>query len=76
MTKQELSEKWNNMLDLLYAGMERIKVENFFRPLTPVKLSEKKETIYFKTPGSNPSVYQTIINNNKAPLSDACVKVF
>ena len=76
MTKQELSEKWNNMLDFLYAGMERIKVENFFRPLTPVKLSEKKETIYFKTPGSNPSVYQTIINNNKAPLSDACVKVF
>ena len=76
MTKTELKEKWNAMLDLLYASMERIKVDNFFRPLTPVSLSEKKETIYFKTPGSNPSVYQTIINNNAAPLNDACVKVF
>ena len=76
MTKSELKEKWESMLNLLYADMERIKVDNFFRPLTPIKLSEKQETIYFKTPGSNPSVYQTILNNNKAPLSDACVKVF
>ena len=76
MTKTELNEKWNSVLELLYAGMERIKVDNFFRPLTPVKLSEKQETIYLKTPGSNRSVYQTIINNNLAPLSDACEKIF
>ena len=76
MKKSELKEKWESMLNLLYADMVRIKVDNFFRPLTPIKLSEKQETIYFKTLGSNPSVYQTILNNNKAPLSDACVKVF
>ena len=76
MTKTELKEKRNAVLELLYAGMERIKVDNFFLPLTPVKLSEKKEILYLKTPGSNASVYQTIINNNAAPLTDACVKVF
>ena len=76
MTKTELKEKWNAVLELLYAGMERIKVDNFFLPLTPVKLSDKKEILYLKTPGSNASVYQTIINNNAAPLTDACVKVF
>ena len=76
MTKTELKEKWNAVLELLYAGMERIKVDNFFRPLTPVKLSEKQETIYLMTPGSNRSVYQTIINNNLAPLTEACESVF
>ena len=76
MTKTELKEKWNAVLELLYAGMERIKVDNFFLPLTPVKLSEKKEVLYLKTPGSNSSVYQTIINNNEEPLSVACEKIF
>ena len=76
MTKTELKEKWNAVLELLYAGMERIKVDNFFRPLTPVKLSEKQETIYLKTPGSNRSVYQTIINNNLEPLTKACETIF
>ena len=76
MTKAELKEKWNNVLDLLYASMERLKVDTFFRPLTPVKLSEKKETIYFKTAGANSKVYQSTINNYADILQDACRKTF
>ena len=72
----ELKEKWNTMLDLLYTSMERLKVDTFFRPLTPVKLSEKKETIYLKTAGSNSSIYQNSINNHKDFLADACRKAF
>ena len=76
MTKTELREKWNTMLDLLYTSMERLKVDTFFRPLTPVKLSEKKETIYLKTAGSNSSIYQNSINNHKEFLSEAIRKAF
>jgi len=76
MTRAELKEKWNVVLDLLYTSMERLKVDTFFRPLTPVKLSEKKETIYLKTAGSNSSVYQNSINNHKEFLSEALIKAF
>lgn len=76
MTKTELKEKWNTMLDLLYTSMERLKVDTFFRPLTPVKLSEKKETIYLKTAGSNNFIYNNSIANNRAILDDACLKAF
>ena len=76
MTKTELKEKWNVVLDLLYTSMERLKVDTFFRPLTPVKLSEKKETIYLKTAGSKSSVYQNSINNHKEFLSEALIKAF
>lgn len=76
MTKTELREKWNTLLDLLYTSMERLKVDTFFRPLTPVKLSEKKETIYLKTAGSNSSIYQNSINNHKEFLSEAIRKAF
>ena len=76
MTKAELKEKWNAVLDLLYTSMERLKVDTFFRPLTPVKLSETKETIYFKTAGANSKVYQSSINNYADILQDACRKTF
>lgn len=76
MTKTELKEKWNTMLDLLYTSMERLKVDTFFRPLTPVKLSEKKETIYLITAGSNSFIYNNSIANNKDLLADACLKAF
>ena len=76
MTKAELKEKWNVVLDLLYTSMERLKVDTFFRPLTPVKLSEKKETIYFKTAGGNSKLYQTNINNYAESLAEACRKSF
>lgn len=76
MTKTELKEKWNAMLDLLYTSMERLKVDTFFLPLTPVKLSEKKETIYFKTAGANSKVYQSSIINYADILADACRKTF
>ena len=76
MTKTELKEKWNAMLDLLYTSMERLKVDTFFRPLTPVKLSEKKETIYFKTAGANSKVYQSSISNYADILAGACKKAF
>lgn len=76
MTKAELKEKWNTVLDLLYTSIERLKVDTFFSPLTPVKLSEKKETIYLKTSGSNSRVYQNSINNHKEALSKAVIKAF
>lgn len=72
MTKTELKEKWNIMLDLLYTSMERIKVDTWIRPLTPVKLSERQETIYLKTSGGNSSVYQNSISNYGAQLDEAC----
>ncbi len=76
MTKTELKEKWNTMLDLLYKSMERLKVDTWIRPLTPVSCSEKKEIIYLKTPGSNSSFYQNSINNCEAQLKEACSTVF
>ena len=76
MTKTELKEKWNTMLDLLYTGMDRLKVDMWIRPLTPVKLSEKKETIYLKTAGTNSIFYQNSIDNCAEQLAAACEKAF
>ena len=75
MTKTELKEKWNQILDLLYKDIERLKVDNFFRSLTPVKISEKKNTIYLITAGAASSFYQNMINNYKSYLDAACESV-
>ncbi|MCQ2561400.1 MAG: chromosomal replication initiator protein DnaA [Clostridia bacterium] len=75
MTKGELKERWETILDQLYSDIERIKVDNFFRPLTPVKISESKNIIYLITAGANSSFYQNMINNYKKSLDKACEKV-
>ncbi len=75
MTKSELKENWENILKNLYSSMEKLKVDTFFSPLTPVKLSEKEEKIYFITSGANSSFYQNMINNYRGELSSACEAV-
>ena len=75
MTKTELKETWDSILELVEKKVDRLKVDTFFRPLTPVKLSARKETLYLKTAGSNSSFYQNMINNHKAFFEEACVSV-
>lgn len=74
MTKAELKEKWDLILDYLYSEMDRIKVDNFFRILTPVKISEKNNRIYLITSGANSSFYQNMINNYRKEINSACEK--
>lgn len=75
MTKTELKENWEKMLEIVEKKVDRLKVDTFFRPLTPIRLSERKDTIYLKTAGSNSSFYQNMINNHKAFFEEACVAV-
>ena len=76
MTKAELTAKWNQVLDLLAQTMERLKVDNYLKPLAPVKLNEKDQVLSLHTAVGNSSFYQNFINRNKDEISRAMILVF
>ncbi|MBR0139601.1 MAG: chromosomal replication initiator protein DnaA [Firmicutes bacterium] len=76
MTKTELTSKWGQVLDILTQSMERLKVDNYFRPLSPVRINEKDGTILLHTIVGNSSFYQNMISRNRDALSSAVVRVF
>lgn len=75
MTKAELTAKWGQVLDILRQTMDRLKVDNFFKPLTPVKLIEKERVILLHC-ASNYSFYQNMVNRSKEEFSAAITEVF
>ena len=75
MTKAELTAKWNQVLDLLAQTMERLKVDNYLKPLAPVKLNEKDQVLSLHTAVGNSSFYQNFINRNKDEISRAMILV-
>ena len=75
MNKAELTAKWEQVLELLAKRMEQLMVDNFFKPLTPVKLIEKERVILLHSP-SNASFYQNMINRDKEDFSAVITEVF
>mgnify|MGYP000959343569 CR=1 FL=1 len=76
MTKTELKNNWKNVMDILYSRLEKIKVDTFFNPLVPSKLSERENKIYVLSTMGNAGFYQSRVNNYKRDLDDAITEVF
>jgi len=77
MTKQELKEKWEKVLELLVEKLDRLAVDTFFRPLTPIKITEKDPKIYLFSPKeSGYAFYKNQVANYQAPLSECITVVF
>lgn len=76
MNKTELKTNWQKVLTLLYDKIDRIKVDTFFNPLVPSKLSEKENKIYFVSSIGNTGFYQSRVNTYKRDLDDAITEVF
>ena len=76
MNKTELTNKWQEVINLLYSKLERIKVDNFISPLTPVKLSDKEEKIYFISSMGNIAFQQSRVQKYKDEIDEAVFEVF
>ncbi len=76
MNKAELIAKWNQVLELLSQNMEKLKVDNYFKPLAPVKLGEKDNTLYLHASVGNCEFYQNMVNRNREEISRAVILVF
>ncbi|MBR6352224.1 MAG: hypothetical protein IKR93_07875, partial [Firmicutes bacterium] len=74
-TKKELREKWEDILTLLTDKMEKLKVDTFFRPLEPYKLSEKDQTLYLSCI-SDDSFFNSRISKYENELNEVTEKVF
>lgn len=75
MTKTELKENWEAVLEKLAQSMERLKVETFFRPLEPFKLSEKEKKLYLVCV-SGEAFFKGRAGRYKTELDDAIRDVF
>ena len=77
MTKAELKQNWEKVLDLMMNQLDRLAVDTFFRPLTPFKLSEKEQKIYLLSPKeSNYAFYQNMVYNKQDILTECITEVF
>ena len=77
MNRTELKACWDKVLDLLRTKIDQLAVNTFFRPLTPLKISERENKIYLLAPKeSNYSFYQTSVNRHIDSLSECLIAVF
>lgn len=74
-TKKELKEKWEELIGLLSVNMDKLKVDTFFRPLEPYKISEKEQILYLACI-SGESFFKSRISKYEKELSEAVEKVF
>ena len=74
-TKKELKEKWDEVLNQLSTKMDKLKVETFFRPLEPFKISEKDQTLYLVCI-SGESFFKSRISKYESELADIIQAVF
>ncbi len=73
MKKSEFTEHWNKVLQQLSNKIDNTKFNTFFRPLTPVKVSEKDGILYFSTVNSS-KIFQNSIDRYETewkPLVEA-----
>ncbi|MCQ2565458.1 MAG: chromosomal replication initiator protein DnaA [Clostridia bacterium] len=76
MNKTEFNKNWLKVMNLLYEKIDKIKVDTFFNPLSPSKISEKEKKIYLISSMGNASFYQSRVNTYKRDLDDAITEVF
>lgn len=76
MNKTELNNKWKEVISILYTSLERIKVDNFIKPLVPQKLVEREGKILFTSSNGNISFFQGRVQSCISNIDDAVSKVF
>jgi len=74
MTKTELKQNWNKVIELLYSELDEVVVSTFFQPLSPAKLSEAEGKIYLISENSH--FYQNVINHHQDLIVKATETVF
>ena len=74
MTKTELKQNWEKVLELLYAELESVVVDTFFAPLSVSKLSESDGKIYLTI--ENSRFYQNAISHYQDNIVKATESVF
>ncbi len=75
MTKTELKTNWEKVLVILQESMDRLLVDSYYRPMKPIKISERDQKITFLTDISA-AYHQVTINRHLKELTDAIEQVF
>ncbi len=78
MNKKEVKDKWDELLDVLYREnrLDDIQISTFFKPLNPIKLSEKEGKLYLMCRNGNPTFYQNKVVNYYSEIKEAISAVF
>ena len=77
MTKTELKACWDSVLDLMRKKVDPLAVDTFFKPLSPIKISEREQKLFLLAPKeSNYAFYQSRVNNHMSSLSECMNSVF
>ncbi len=78
MKQKELKEKWDELLENLYQEnrLDDIQISTFFKPLLPIRLSEKEGKLYLKCSNNNPTFYQNKVVSYYNEIKDAVFAVF
>ena len=74
MTKTELKQNWEKVIELLYSELDDVVVRTFFVPLVPAKISLSEEKIYLIS--ENSKFYQNTINHHQDLIVKATESVF
>ena len=74
MTKTELKQNWEKVIELLYEELDAVVVETFFVPLAVSRYSESEGKIYLII--ENSRFYQNAINHYQDNIVRATEKIF
>ena len=77
MTINELKKNWATVLDSCHPDkMDAVKLEQWYRPLTPVRIDEDSETIYFVCRDLNNQLVRNMIKSNYSVVRESIIEVF
>ena len=77
MTNSELKNNWLKVLTVCNPNkMDKVKLEQWYRPLNPVRIDESAGIIYFTCKDQNYQLFKSMINQNYSVVRDAVTEVF
>ena len=77
MTNSELKNNWLMVLTVCNPNkMDKVKLEQWYRPLNPVRIDESAGIIYFTCKDQNYQLFKSMINQNYSVVRDAVTEVF
>lgn len=76
MTNSELKSKWKTVLDTCPTDkVSAVKLDQWYRPLSPTSIDEDKAVIYFVATETNPML-KNMVNINYSIVRDSIVQIF